>query len=106
MYLFACIWHIPEHRVVLLVVIYIYVHVLPLGTCPNCTLYPMVTTSLPKIFKLLCTFLYHCRIREHSIDFFFFILFNGKSIFKARIGKLNYSEPMNYFLLLPCAIIS
>ena len=78
MYLFACIWHIPEHRVVLLVVIYIYVHVLPLGTCPNCTLYPMVTTSLPKIFKLLCTFLYHCRIREHSIDFFslFFLMEN------------------------------
>ena len=32
--------------------------------CPNCTLYPVVTTPLPETLKLLSTFLCYCRIRE------------------------------------------
>ena len=31
--------------------------------CPNCTLYPVVTTPLPETLKLLSTFLCYCRIR-------------------------------------------
>ena len=54
---------------------------------PKLHIVPSVTTTLPKNFKLLRTFLFHCRIHEHNIFFLYF--FNETSMFKARIGKLN-----------------
>lgn len=64
-------------------------------------LYPVVTTPLAVIFKLLSNFLFFCRIREHNIVFsYLFILIYEKSIFKARIGELNLSEPMKPFLVI------
>lgn len=51
---------------------YITVHVLSSGNCPNCTLYPVVTTTLQEIFKLLSTLLFYCRISEQNIAFFYF----------------------------------
>ena len=94
---------------------YITVHVLSSGNCPNCTLYPVVTTTLQEIFKLLSTLLFYCRISEQNIAFFYFYVrfiylfiffsFYEKSILKARIGDLNLSEPMKHFLLFPCVTI-
>ena len=49
---------------------YITVHALASGTCPNCTLYPVVATSLPEIFKLLTTFLFYCKIRKYLFIYF------------------------------------
>ena len=59
-----------------------------------------ITQYVPLLLQNSCT-------REHIIVFFLIdCFFYEKSVFKVRIGKLNLSEPMKHFLLLPSAIIS
>ena len=43
------------------------VHVLSSSTIPNCTQYPVVTNPLPQIFELFSTFLFFSRLRERNI---------------------------------------